>query len=526
MMAQEANVHQLLEDSATRINRLSEKYPRCIGHINSLKNAIENKPFATDLIEYLIEEYISRNEPCADQIIRTVDILKDEHPHEVVPAIKKAARAIYNNRINIFFSYKLKDVDIATAVVEQIRGISDTKLNVVFAKEFKTGENYRKEIMRTTRNAHWFILLLPDPADDWDWCLYESGLFRAKKLPGDRLICIHHKDNKIPDQISNFNAVAASEQDLKIRLHELFCKDNPIPGMKAINKKANIQLIAETIAREVSPPSSMRTYPFHEFVSVNIDDGNKLAVNNDLNRMRIVDCTPGKLELFGKSERSATWGELAGRVIKENVEKNNDLWRTELRRALRAAQSKDIPDDIHSTFTGCNGKHYRPVLHAKVQAEATGKIHSYIIDFVEDIKAIDKKSWPEDLRIIAIAVRLAIRFRWEVAENKRYRDHVMCEEEADEIRMAIDRIMLEANQAGLQDPELLKKQFHRKEHKERIDSMFMRWQELMNNEGTGLLDEALRNRDASRASQILKELSPLNKEFLKLVSERFSEMLK
>jgi hypothetical protein len=261
--------------------------------------------------------------------------------------------------------------------------------------------------------------------------------------------------------------------------------------------------------------------PFHEFVTVSIRDDNPLTKNDDLNELKIVDCTPDKLSLFGKKGKPSTWGELTDRVI----DKNDDFWRTELRRALRAARGNNIPPDIHATFTGCDGKHYLPVLHAMVQVESTREIHSYMIDFIEDIKVIDRSSLPEGLRVLAIALRLAFRFRWEILENKRYQDHVMCEEEADEIRMCIDRIMLEATQAGLHDAELITQQFRSKKHIDKIDSMFIKWQGLMNHKGTGQLDEALRNRDAASAAKILKELAPLNKEFLKIVSERFSEML-
>lgn len=519
-MPQEVNVHAMV-DATTRSDLLTKKFPHCTGYISSLREILTDKQFADDLIEYLISQFISRNIPCAEQIIRAVDNLKDENSHEVEQAIKKAARAIYNNQIEIFFSYKIKDEAVASAVVRQIRAIAGEKLRITYAKEFETGKDYREKILRATRNANWFILLLPDPADDWDWCLYESGLFRAKKLPGDRLICIHYKDNKIPEQISNFNAVAASKEKLKVFLHELFCEPNPVPGMSAINTAADVASIAQKIESLVSPPSLLKTLPFHEFVSVSIRDDNPLATNDDLNEMQIVDATPGKLLLFGKSERPATWGALTDQVI----DKSNDYWRTELRHALRAARDKNIPDDIHATFTGHNGKHYLPVLHAKIQVEATGKIHSYLIDFVEDIKAIDHSSLPEGLRVLAITMRLAFRFRWEILENKRFQDHVMCEEEADEIRIAIDRIFLEATQAGLHDTEQLKQQFQNGDHVSKIDTIFIKWQTLMNHEGTGSLDEALRKRDAAGAARILKELSPLNKEFLKIVSERFTEML-
>lgn len=519
-MVQEANVYAMV-NANTRTNQLAARFPRCAGYIATLQDILKDKSFANELIEYLISEFISCNNPCAEQIVRAVDLLKDEDPSEVEQAIKKAARSIYYNRINVFFSYKLKDEAVVSAVVKQMRGIAGEKLHITYAKEFETGKDYREKILRATRNANWFILLLPDPADDWDWCLYESGLFRAKKLPGDRLICIHYKGNKIPDQISNFNAIAASKDKLTVFLNELFCKPNPIPGMNAINTSADVESIAKTVESVVSPPSSLKTIPFHEFVSVRILDDNPLEANDDLNAMEITDATPGKLRLFGKGERPATWGDLTDQVVDES----DDYWRTELRRALRAAREKNIPSNIHATLTGSNGKHYLPVLHAKVQGEATGKIDSYIIDFVEDIKAIDRSSLPEGPRVLGIALRLAFRFRWEILENKRYQDHVMSEAEADEIRMSIDRIMLEATQAGLQDSELLKQQFESKEQISKIDAMLGKWQSLMNQAGTGLLDESLRNQDASRIARILRELSPLNKEFLKVVSERFTEML-
>jgi hypothetical protein len=520
-MTLEANVRTLV-DTTTRMDLLSARFPRSAGYIASLQKILKDKTFTDELIEYLISEFISRNEPCAEKIIRAVDVLKDENPQEVVPAIKKAARSIYYNRINIFFSYKLKDETVASAVVKQIRGISGEKLNITYAKEFETGKDYRDKILRATRNANWFILLLPDPTDDWDWCLYESGLFRAKKLPGDRLICIHYKDNKIPDQISNFNAVAASKDKLAVFLHELFCMPDPVPGMNPINAALDVESIAEVIESVVSPPLSLKTVPFHEFVSVSIRDDNPLVSNNDLNEMEIIDATPGKLPLFRKIDRPDTWGDLTDQV----TDKNQGFWRTELRQALCAARDKNIPDDIHATFIGCNGKHYLPVLHAKVQVEATGKIHSYLIDFIEDIKTADRTFIPETLRVLAVTLHLGLRFRWEILENKRYQDHVMCKEEADEIRMSIDRIMLEASQAGLQNSNLLKQQFQNEEHIRKIDDMSTKWQNLMNQAGTGFLDEALRNRDAASTSQILKELSPLNTEFLKVVFERFTEVLK
>lgn len=516
----EANIQPLIPDNDSRIEHLKEQFPRCTTHITNLYALLIDKPYSADLTEYLIKEFICSKEECGERIIRAVELIKDEETRDTIPAIKKVARALHSNQINIFFSYKLKDEAVASSVVKAMRSAS-TRLNITYAREFESGKDYREKILRATRNAHWFILLLPDPAEDWDWCLYESGLFRAKTFPGDRLICIHHKDSKIPDQISNFNAVAATKERLTSFLDELFCQENPIPGMDKINENAMIESIAEIIEREVSPPSSLKTVPFHDFVSVTVSDENPLSHNDDLNEIAIIDSTPGKLAPFGKSEMPETWGELISNVIDDSA----DLWRTELRRAIRAARDKNIPNEIHATFTGSNGKHYRPVLHSKVQADSTGEIHSFFISFIEDITVIDHNSVPEGVGIIAAALKLALRFRWEILENKRYHDHVMCDEEADELRMSIDRIMIEGISAGLMDKALLISQFELDTDKQRIDEMFSHWFKLLNDEGTGLLDLALRERNAVEAAKILEELSPLNKEFLKMSSRRFSELM-
>ncbi len=247
----EAHAQPLLISNSERIAHLAEQFPRCALYIKELELHLDAKPFSAELIEYLIKEFISSNDPCAEEILKSVEYLKDQDPREVVHAIKKTARAIYNNKINVFVSYKTKDESLATAVVKAMRGAS-SKLDITYAHDFSSHKDYHERSLRVTRNAHWFILLLPDPAEDWDWGLYESGLFRAKKLPGDRLICIHHEDSLVPVKIGNIDAVPATRQHLIPFLHNLLCEPNPLPGMDAINHNTMIEPIADIIADQMS----------------------------------------------------------------------------------------------------------------------------------------------------------------------------------------------------------------------------------------------------------------------------------
>ena len=41
------------------------------------------------------------------------------------------------------------------------------------------GKPWRNKIREEIHRANWFILLLPDPSEDWDWCLYETGMFEG-----------------------------------------------------------------------------------------------------------------------------------------------------------------------------------------------------------------------------------------------------------------------------------------------------------------------------------------------------------
>ncbi len=397
----EAHVQSLATTPAERIIHLAEQYPRCALYIKELELQLEGKPFAAELIEYLIKEFISSNDPCAEEIIRSVELLKDKDSREVVHSIKKFARAIYNNKINVFISYKPKDEAVATAVVKAMRGAS-SKLNITYASEFSSNKDYREKSLRATRNAHWFILLLPDPAEDWDWCLYESGLFRAKKLPGDRLICIHHEGSKIPNQISNVEAVPATRTRLIPFLKKLFCEPNPLPGMDAINKDTMVEPIAEIISSQVSPPTIL-------------DNGSYDDIS---------------------------------------------------------------PDTI-----------------------------------------------PQGIAILAAALKFALRFRWEILENKQYHKDVMDTKTAVELRSSIDRIMFEGESAGSQSQALLKTQFDDDTSKDTIDSIYQQWHQLTNIEGSGRLDMALHDRNGTLIHKVMQEFLPINKLFLKMVSQRFSEVL-
>src|SRR4030095_3468468 len=204
-----------------------------------------------------IADFMRMHQGTSEAVRRAATKLADEN--DAVPAVRKLLPALTEKTLPVFFSYKKKDEHAAKAIVELLREKSAGKLGIVYQAEFGkdiVGRKWRDEIRASIARSNWFILLLPDPSDDWDWCLFETGFFEAQRTSGDRLICLHHPDIGGPDPIKDYHAVPATVPEVENFLQLVFVKDDPIPGMKAINPALGNQIpaIARQIVDATRPP--------------------------------------------------------------------------------------------------------------------------------------------------------------------------------------------------------------------------------------------------------------------------------
>ena len=129
-----------------------------------------------------ISELLSRNENKRQSIEAAAAMLAGEP--DPVAAVKKAAQIHLRDQIKVFFSFKFTEGEKAKKIVETLRGLSN-RIDIRYAYDFKernVGMDYVRQIDTEIKNADWLILLLPDPAADWDWCLYETGIFRGQMV--------------------------------------------------------------------------------------------------------------------------------------------------------------------------------------------------------------------------------------------------------------------------------------------------------------------------------------------------------
>lgn len=484
-------------------------------------------PTAEDLInDPCIQKFLNTHQSCEDEVKRAAKQLADK-PDALI-ALNKLLPAFNDRAIKVFFSYKTGDEATAKKVVNLLRLLSN-QLKITFQAEFTkdlAGQPWRTHIRDSIQEANWFILLLPDPKDDWDWCLYEAGLFESQRTSADRLICLHHPDKIIPPQIDDYQAVTATESGIEDFLNMTFIKDNPVCGMKALspNLIPEVQKRAQEIKSAILPPKEdYITDIFEPYIELELGDINKLNASGDLDNLSIGSANRASLELFGRIVKPSTFGELRKFLPKNdniNYDENDidDRWRQELYRVVRRLSQDRTYSPIQSVFLTDKGKMYRPNLYAVNRSKSNGIIKSVSIAFIEEIGVADYTAMPADAASLVSILRLVFRFRWEVLEKFSYKD--LTEGDVERLETSMKRIEIDAESRGLNDEQAYSKYFS-PDQLTRISEMFVSWSKVRTPDGTGELDNAIKAKDLDSIQKILRSILPLNQEFLQMASERF-----
>jgi TIR domain len=470
-----------------------------------------------------IEQFIATHVDARGRIERAARLLGSEPDGQA--AMRKLLPALAENAVSVFFSYKKKDEEAAKAVVNALRERASTRLKITYQAEFTeeiAGKKWRDKIRESIRPANWFILLLPDPSDDWDWCLFETGFFVANRCSADRLICLHHPDTGIPPQIEDYHAVAATVPEVEQLLRMVYVMEDPVPGMPPIAPGIEEKLpeVAQEIVDAIRPPKkTLSREIFEPWVELRIDRAVDLESTEDLDRAIVAGANPAALDLFGFLRRPETWRDLRSEVEEAD---GDGRWRVELFHVLRriARGRKFYP--IQAVFKTKSGRMYRPVACAVDRVGADGPIASFHVAFSEDVTALDAAATPKDVSLLANVLRFTFRFRWEVLE--RFSKGPLDDGDVRVLDNTLRRIKKDWESRHVGDEKDIFDLFD-EENRQRFTKMSVAWNEIKNDQGTGRLDVALANQDKETIPAMLAEFLPQNQEFLEIAAERFSELI-
>ena len=405
-----------------------------------------------------------------------------------------------------------------------LRKTSADKLNVTYMADFRklVGRRWRQKIRNEIHCANWFILLLPDPSDDWDWCLYEAGMFEGEMTSADRLICLHHPDTKIPDAIKDYQAVSATVPDVCEFLKMIFIEQNPVPGMGSINKmiEGDIEKIAQEIVDAIRPPKAASAQHFFgPWVKLQVNNAAALECKEDLDSALLLEANDKALGLFDRFSPPATWGELRLGILEQ---KGDARWREELFHVVRKIANGRYFKPIQAVFHS-QGKMFRPFLVSMNQSGRDGAAEAFHLTFIEEVGAFDSTSMPQGLSTLVTLLSMAFRFRWEVLEQ--FSKRGLTEGDIARVSNVLSRLEQDSASRGILDQFAVVSLFP-PEQAQRINEMFVKWGQLHDpSDKQGKLDIAIRNKDTEAVSALLKGMIPVNRDFLKIAADRFSEVI-
>ena len=474
-------------------------------------------------------DYLIKHNPFHEKALQEADrIIREAKEQNHAAALKSAAQAIISDKINVFFSFKHEDIDAAIDIVETLRGLSNEKLNITYSAEFGetiVGADYKNKIHDAIKSAHWFMLLPPESEADKSWCLYETGVFRGNMIAPktvNKLICIHHEGSAMsPAPIDEFEAVWGNESSVRQFLINVFCSDNLMPGMKALNPAAKILMepLVGKIVKALRQRTKLKRRYYQRFVRITVPDTLKLNTVEDMDNLKISTDEISAL-MFGKGIEPYTWGELTENVREKDPESR---WLQEILAVIKIAAANNAFRPIQATFKEAHGgKEYRPILHAMDYDEYRKDPEKvFQINFVEEVGQSISADFGRPIQALATVLRMAYRFRWELIE--RFAGKHLDEDSIGELRDTMQRIEMESRSRGLMDMQLVCDQFSGHEA-DRINDIFNRWYEMRSEKGDGELDRALEVADAEALQRLLKELAKLNVDFLRIATKRLQEL--
>jgi hypothetical protein len=287
----------------------------------------------------------------------------------------------------IFVSHKHDDHDFAASLATALGGLSDKMKCFVSGTNLVAGSDWNAEIRSQLMTSHLLILVFTEPSKNWDWCLYEAGLFTSL---GDEhsVICLYRPQSTSPRPLATLQGVAVEQVAVQRFLYQL-CEETWRVALKwrqgalepAISTERLAAAAEQIVAEFPKAPDvaqaqtgNLTHYPCHRVV---LDLRAVGEVQGGIPReARVVEgegaTSTFTLSLFNLTRglRERTWGDLV-----DATGSTESTWLADLDFRFAAAlheqlfsPSKTTPMPLVDSHTGLRRRSYRPVLY-EIQRE-------------------------------------------------------------------------------------------------------------------------------------------------------------
>lgn len=464
-------------------------------------------------------------------------------------ALEKARsiRAHARRSVVAFLSHKHRDYEAAKKIRDVLRVHSAGRIEVFMSEQIPKGDDWQEKIEAALYDSDWFLLLFSGVDDDWSWCHQETGIFRGMTYPKrQRLVVLYPPNVELPKPLQRYQAVKCAPprrgqpDDLDQFFRDLF-GEPAYPGFEPINL-----VFAKEDSGARQNAAAMIIGAVGRLVVNAIEPDNIMIVHvPDINAMNPAgfpdgsEILPGSssLRMFEVGDTGFCWKEFLG-VLEESlrVRLNESLWPVVYEACSESVRRRRIMP-VHAVFRApADQKNYRPVL---TRIEVTGDNSAiFRINFVPAAVSNQADVRHKSVARIFTALNLAHRFRWEIIDP--YRNPERLQEFLDHDRAcsavhgnapngaaglgklweAVRLIEIEAQNRGVYDCEKLPQDFG-PPNEARVRDMFLVWEEKRQ-----LLEQAARADDIASFAGVLRELDPINVEFVSMTSQRLTELVR
>ncbi len=283
--------------------------------------------------------------------------------------------------VKVFISHKTEDVALARSIKKIMEVYAAGRLVFHISEDMPKGADWYKWIKDRLVESRMLLLLFTDNTVQWDWCLYEAGLFTQWDDDKRRIICLHTGRHP-PAPLKHLQSVPALRDEIALFLRQLLVEteltglQSPLNTMLASNP-AELKRAAEKIAKTMSRESVRQEY-YTKYIHINVERPARLR-SEGIPNYAAIESNAESLALFDKKMGKWTWADLVG-----GGKEAPDRWIGELNRAVGQASSRSLVEPILATLhVRQTGRSYRPILH-RVTTNSDGS-QQFTILFAEDV---------------------------------------------------------------------------------------------------------------------------------------------
>jgi hypothetical protein len=290
---------------------------------------------------------------------------------------------IQQDRFQVFISHKHADKHVAEVFKAELEGLSPQIRCWVSGKDIIAAADWRREIRHGLGESHLLLLLFTTPALNWDWCLYEVGLFmRFDADDVSAVVCLFDPKGESPGPLANVQGVPANANRIRNsllaplmretwRIADDWLKGPLAPGISDEALDAAADKMAEAFVSAMQKDEIH--YPCHRLtLSLPLEANLDLGIpESAIVRVGYGATTGFTLSLFGQGEGAhlRTWGDIV-----TAIGPGYGMWRRQLDEHFLASCCEKLFDPLNEPLLAWPGdRRYRPVIIELRRSGRTGR---------------------------------------------------------------------------------------------------------------------------------------------------------